>query len=155
MSGFWVILTGLSVAGTPGPPAIARCFSKPNCAQKEQAFWHCSIIVPFGDKRLRAVYFRFLYPGATSFWSFGVFWSQRRCATSYHISNMDNVGLLDQKFALEWIQEHIESFGGDPRAVTISGLSAGAGSVMLHTIAYGGTLGTSLFRSVSRCRDTL
>ncbi|KAF2730933.1 carboxylesterase type B [Polyplosphaeria fusca] len=58
-----------------------------------------------------------------------------------------NAGLLDQKFAFEWIQEHIGSFGGDPRKVTISGLSAGAGSVMLHTIAYGGTLGTSLFRN--------
>lgn len=59
-----------------------------------------------------------------------------------------NAGLLDQKFALQWIQEYIEHFGGDPSKVTISGLSAGAGSVMLHTIAYGGTLGTSLFANV-------
>ncbi|EMR71056.1 putative inactive carboxylesterase 4 protein [Eutypa lata UCREL1] len=56
-----------------------------------------------------------------------------------------NAGLLDQKFAFEWIQEHIAKFGGDPSKVAIAGLSAGAGSVMLHTIAYGGSLGTSLF----------
>lgn len=56
-----------------------------------------------------------------------------------------NAGLLDQKFAFEWIQEHIEKFGGDSSQVTIAGLSAGAGSVMLHNIALGGSLGTSLF----------
>ncbi|CAI6243033.1 unnamed protein product [Periconia digitata] len=56
-----------------------------------------------------------------------------------------NAGLLDQNFALQWIQKHISSFGGDPSQVTISGISAGAGSVMLHDISYGGTLGTTLF----------
>ncbi|KAF2011837.1 alpha/beta-hydrolase [Aaosphaeria arxii CBS 175.79] len=63
-----------------------------------------------------------------------------------HRFGIVNAGLLDQKFAFEWIQYHIDAFGGDPDRVTISGLSAGAGSVMLHDIAYGGTLGTSLFR---------
>ncbi|PSN69731.1 alpha/beta-hydrolase [Corynespora cassiicola Philippines] len=58
-----------------------------------------------------------------------------------------NAGLLDQNFAFQWIQKHINSFGGDPSQVTISGLSAGAGSVMLHNIAYGGTLGASLFKN--------
>ncbi|KAF2790340.1 carboxylesterase type B [Melanomma pulvis-pyrius CBS 109.77] len=56
-----------------------------------------------------------------------------------------NAGLLDQLFALQWVQSYIELFGGDPSQVTISGLSAGGGSVMLLDIAYGGTLGTSLF----------
>lgn len=60
-----------------------------------------------------------------------------------------NAGLLDQQFAFQWVQSYIERFGGDPRQVTISGESAGAGSVMLHDIAYGGTLGTSLFVNVS------
>ncbi|KAF2438123.1 alpha/beta-hydrolase [Karstenula rhodostoma CBS 690.94] len=50
-----------------------------------------------------------------------------------------------QLFALQWVQAYIELFGGDPSRVTISGESAGAGSVMLLDIAYGGTLGTSLF----------
>ncbi|KAF2713806.1 alpha/beta-hydrolase [Pleomassaria siparia CBS 279.74] len=56
-----------------------------------------------------------------------------------------NAGLLDQHFALQWVQTYISLFGGNPQQVTISGLSAGAGSVMLHDIAYGGTLGSSLF----------
>ncbi|KUJ18614.1 alpha/beta-hydrolase [Mollisia scopiformis] len=56
-----------------------------------------------------------------------------------------NAGILDQHFSLEWVQKYIACFGGDPNRVTISGESAGAGSVMLHDIAYGGTLGTSLF----------
>lgn len=62
---------------------------------------------------------------------------------------MLNAGLLDQNFALKWIQKYIHLFGGDPNRVSISGESAGAGSVMLHDMAFGGTLGTSLFVNVS------
>ncbi|KAF2003016.1 alpha/beta-hydrolase [Amniculicola lignicola CBS 123094] len=58
-----------------------------------------------------------------------------------------NAGLLDMKFALEWIQKYIALFGGDAKKVTISGESAGAGAVMLLGIAKGGNFGTSLFRS--------
>lgn len=57
-----------------------------------------------------------------------------------------NAGLLDQHFALEWVQEHIEKFGGNPRKVTILGQSAGAGSVMCQAMAYGGKQGTNLFQ---------
>ena len=61
-----------------------------------------------------------------------------------------NAGILDQTFALKWVQTYIHLFGGDPTKVTISGESAGGGSVMLQTMAYGGSLGTELFENVSR-----
>jgi hypothetical protein len=60
-----------------------------------------------------------------------------------------NAGILDQHFALQWVQAYVGLFGGDPAHVTISGESAGGGSVMLQTMAYGGTLGASLFKNAS------
>ncbi|KAJ7917673.1 Alpha/Beta hydrolase protein [Mycena leptocephala] len=58
-----------------------------------------------------------------------------------------NAGLLDQDFALRWVNQHISKFGGDPSKVTIWGESAGAGSVLQHVIANGGQTEPQLFRA--------
>lgn len=59
-----------------------------------------------------------------------------------------NAGLLDQRLSLEWIQKNIHLFGGDKSRVTIHGVSAGGGSIMLHSMANGGADGDELFDKV-------
>jgi para-nitrobenzyl esterase len=51
-----------------------------------------------------------------------------------------NYGLLDQIFALRWVQKNIQNFGGDPQNVTIFGESGGGKSVcalLASTLAAG------------------
>lgn len=43
--------------------------------------------------------------------------------------------MKDQSAALQWIQNHISDFGGDPTNVTVSGESSGAVDVGLHLVS--------------------
>lgn len=55
-----------------------------------------------------------------------------------------NYGILDQVFALQWVQRNIRNFGGDPSKVTIFGESAGA---MSCHILCASPLAKGLFRA--------
>jgi len=46
-----------------------------------------------------------------------------------------NFALHDQRTAFQWIQTHIQDFGGDPNNVTAFGVSAGSASLHMHILS--------------------
>lgn len=52
---------------------------------------------------------------------------------------LPNAAFWDQRAALNWTNQHITRVGGDPDHVTAFGESAGAGSIIHHITAFGGT----------------
>jgi acetylcholinesterase len=70
-------------------------------------------------------------------------------STLFEEEGLLNLGLLDQRFLLEFLQEHLSSFGGDPKQITLGGRSAGAHSVGIHySHNYGNDTNKPLFARV-------
>lgn len=50
--------------------------------------------------------------------------------------DQQNLGLLDQRAAIEWLEKNVAAFGGDPERIVIWGQSAGAMSVDYYSFSY-------------------
>ena len=46
-----------------------------------------------------------------------------------------NLGLHDQRMAIQWLKDNAEIFGGDSDNITLMGESAGAASVHFHAVS--------------------
>ncbi|KAJ5260541.1 secreted lipase [Penicillium angulare] len=73
-----------------------------------------------------------------------------------------NLGILDQRLALEWVADHIRDFGGDPLKVTLWGLSTFRAAIMSSgsiapTSPIDGVKGQAVFNSIVKeagCNET-
>jgi para-nitrobenzyl esterase len=92
--------------------------------------------LPFGDAG------QFLYDGAhiaangvvvvSLNYRLGIFGFFAHPGLAGEGSHAGNQGLWDQRFAMQWVQDNIAKFGGDPTNVTIFGESAGSLDVCMH-----------------------
>ena len=57
-----------------------------------------------------------------------------------------NAALYDQLLALEWVQQNIHLFGGDPNRVTVAGEASGGGAIMHLITSFGGLSGPPPFQ---------
>eukprot|EP01133_Synstelium_polycarpum_P003717 gene3717-4285_t len=59
-------------------------------------------------------------------------------ALGFLVANNDivgNYGVEDQLMAMQWVQDNIKAFGGDPTQVTVFGESAGGTSAAIHLVS--------------------
>ncbi|KAF2096315.1 carboxylesteras-like protein [Rhizodiscina lignyota] len=93
----------------------------------------------------------FIFGGANTLWKVPYPWVQRTQAHIVVVINYrvnvfgfpnsraltdNNVGLLDQRLAVEWVRDNSAAFGGDPKRIMLWGHSAGAASVNMYSYAY-------------------
>ncbi|MCJ1317754.1 hypothetical protein MMC15_003081 [Xylographa vitiligo] len=63
-------------------------------------------------------------------------------------TDSQNAGFLDRRMVLEWVQQNIKQFGGDPTKVTIFGKSAGGYSVKELLTSHSPALGPASWQAL-------
>eukprot|EP01035_Chromulina_nebulosa_P034094 gene34094-45714_t len=116
------------------PVTIARKNTKENNSKYPVLIWIYGGAFVHGGSSLPEYYGNKLAARGVVVVSF----NYRLGALGFLVSTADglfgNYGLDDQKTAIQWVQDHIASFGGDPDRVTLCGESAGAMSIGLHVL---------------------